>query len=185
MLGTLGDAALEAHGGELGSDFVAVDKLGVADYLGLYAEELMQAIAVGFYLLSKFLGVDERCERVGVCLGDKLHLAGGGELAQQVDKLGHVLLELLQGGAGDGERAAEGALGLLDHAQEGLGGGDVALGGYAGYDVVVEKVIVVVVVVADVKETVALQTVRLMYGEVETDCFHGRVSGGVGGVSDC
>ena len=39
-------------------------------------------------------------------------------------------------------------------------------------DVLVEEVVEIVVVFADVEETVTFKTERLMYFEIKTDCFH-------------
>ncbi len=44
--------------------------------------------------------------------------------------------------------------------------------GHTCNDVIVKEVIEVIVVFADVEETVTFQTERLMYLEVETNCFH-------------
>ena len=44
--------------------------------------------------------------------------------------------------------------------------------GHTGYDVLVEEVVEIVVVFADVEETVTFETERLMYFEIKTDCFH-------------
>ena len=42
----------------------------------------------------------------------------------------------------------------------------------AGDDFVVCEIIVIIMVVADIEETVAFQTERLMYLEIETDILH-------------
>ena len=44
--------------------------------------------------------------------------------------------------------------------------------GYAGDDVVVGEVIVIVMVVADIEEAVAFQAEWLMYLEIEANGFH-------------
>ena len=103
MLGALGEASLESHGEHLGGDVVRVDELGVAEHLGLDAEQRVEFVALGLDLLGEFLGVAEGGERVGVGGGEELDLAGVGELFEEVDELGYVLLELLDGGAGDGD----------------------------------------------------------------------------------
>ena len=172
VLGALGDAALEAHCENLRSDIVGIDKLGIAEHLGFHPEEFVQLVALHLHLLAEFFRIIERCQRVSVWCGNKLYLACVGKLVQQIDELGHVLLELLDGDTCDRDRAAECALGVVDHAQQCLCCGDIALMGYAGHDVVVEEVIVVVVVVTDVEETIALETERLMYLEVKTYGFH-------------
>ena len=172
MLGSFGDYALVAHGEYLGSKLVAIDELGVAEHLGRLTEEFLDFLVMHLDLVGKLLGIDKRCERVSIGLGQKLHAAGVGEFLEQVDKLGDVHLKLLESGACDGDGTLEGSLGVLDHLEEALGGGDVAALGYAGDDVVVGKVVIIVVVVAYVKEAVSFQTEWLMYLEVEADCFH-------------
>ena len=172
VLGAFGDASLEAHGQDLRGEFVAVNEFGVAQHLGLDAEQGLDLLALSLDLLFELLGVEERRQRVRVGGGGEFHAACLGQLLQQVDEFGYVYLELLQGYARHGYRAAEYALGLLDHAQQRLGGRDVALLSQTGDDVVVEEVVVVVVVIADVEEAVAFEPEGLMYLEVKIYSFH-------------
>ena len=58
---------------------------------------------------------------------------------------------------------------LLYHVEESVGHRDVAVFGDAGDYVIVGKIVVIIVVAADVKETVTFQTERLMYLEVEAN----------------
>lgn len=82
------------------------------------------------------------------------------------------MLELLESHTRDGDREAEASLIAFYHAQKSLCGRDVAVVGYAGDDIIVGEIIKVVVVAADVEETVTFETERLMYLEVETNSFH-------------
>ena len=122
-----------------------------------------------FDLSTEFFGVGERSERVSVCSGEELHLACVGKFAQHINKFGHILFELLEGNAGYGDSATEFALGFFNHTQQGLGCGDITLVSDAAHDVLVEEEVVVVMVVTDIKEAVAFQTVWLMYFEIETN----------------
>ena len=172
MFGTFGDTSLEAHGEDLRGEFVAVDQLGVAQHLGLDAEQRLDLLALHLDLLAELVGVEERCQRVGVGGGGELDRAGLGQLLEQIDEFGHVDLELFQGRARYGDRAAERAFALLDHPQQRFGRRYVALLCKAGDDVVVEEVVVVVVVVADVEEAVAFEPEGLVYLEVKIYGFH-------------
>ena len=162
MFGAFGEYAFVAHSQNLGGYLVAVYELGVAKHLGVNAEEDVDFVGEDAHLLGKFLGVSEGGEGAGVGDGQELHAAGVGQLFQEVNHLGHVLLKLLDGDAADGDGAFEGAVALLNHAQKCLCGRDVGALCYAGDDVVVEEIVVVVVVVANVKETVAFQAHGLM-----------------------
>ncbi len=62
---------------------------------------------MGLHLLLKLDGIGQRRQRVGVGLGQELHFTGVGEFLEQVDKLGNILLTLLEGDAGDRDRATE------------------------------------------------------------------------------
>ena len=91
----------ESHGENLGSHFIAVDKLGVAEHFGLNAEEVMQLFVMHAHLIGKFVRISERRERMGVCFGQEFNAAGGSELLQKVNEFGNILLELFEGGTGD------------------------------------------------------------------------------------
>ena len=45
VLGPFGEHTLEAHGGNLGTDFIAVDERGVAEHLWCLAKEFLNLIA--------------------------------------------------------------------------------------------------------------------------------------------
>ena len=172
MLSALGEHAVEAHVDQLGSEVVVVDEFGVADYLGGNTETAAEDAASVGYLLAEFVGVGERCQRVGEGLSYEFNATGVGEFLEDVEELGYVVLELFESDARDCDREAEAALVGLYHAQEGLCCRDVAVVCYAGDDVVVGEIIEVVVVAADIEEAVTFQTERLMYLEVKTNCFH-------------
>ena len=172
MLGALGYAPFETHVVDLRSEVVAVDELGVAQNFRLDAEQGMEFLTVGLDLQAEFLRVGKRRQRVGVGLGKELYLAGLGQLLQQVDEFGHILLELIQSRSCHRDSAAESAVGSLDHAQQALGGGYVGVGSYASDDIVVGEVVEIIMVVAYVEKAVAFEAERLMYLEIKTDCFH-------------
>ena len=132
----------------------------------------MEFLAVGLDLQTEFLRVGKRRQRMGVGLGKELYLAGLGQLLQQVDEFGHILLELIQSRSCHRDSAAESAVGSLDHAQQALGSGYVGVGGYASDDIVVGEVVEIIMVVAYVEKAVAFEAERLMYLEIKTDCFH-------------
>ena len=175
MLGTFGKNAVEAHVDELWCQVVVIYKLGVANHLGCNSEAAAEYAASVGYLLCELLGVGERCQRVGKWLSNELYAPCIGEFLEHVEEFGHIVLELFEGDARDCDREAEAALVGLDHAKECLCGRDIAVVGYTGDDVVVGEIIKVVVVAADVEETVAFETERLMYLEVKTNCFHCQV----------
>ena len=154
VLGTFGNHAFVAHIENHRCHFVAIYELGVAEHFGANSEEIVDLVVVHLHLGHEFLGIRKRAERVCIGLGQEFNAAGGSEFFQQVDELGHVELELFQGSAGDGECATEVGI-LLYHAQQAFCGGNITAVGYAGDDVVVGEIIIVVVVIADVEEAIA------------------------------
>ena len=173
VLGAFGDAPLVAHGVDLRGELVGVDQLRVSEHLGCHTEQRLDFLLVEVDLYAEFLGVGQRGQRVVVCLGQEFAFACFGKFAQEVDEFGHILLALLQGHARDGDGAAESAAGILDHAQQRFCGGYIGAVCDAGYYVVVGKVVIIIMRVADVEETVVFEAERLVYLEIEADCFHG------------
>ena len=172
MLGAFGNAALESHVDKLRGKLVAVDKLAVAEHLGCHAENLLDFVGMEFYLDAELLGVDERSQRMVVGLGQEFHFTCVGQFFEDIHKFGHILLALLERNACDGDGTAEFTVGVLDHFQQALCGGDVAAVGNAGDYVVVGKIIVIVMVVAYVEKAVAFQAERLVNLEIEANRFH-------------
>ena len=172
VLGIGGDGGFEAHGIDHRGHVVVINQLGVAEHLGLLAEELVDLGIVSLDLGHKLVGVVERRQAVGIGLAQELDAAGSGQFLHRVDELGYILFQLLQRGAADGEGHFELLAVFLDHVEQHLVGGQIRPLCDARDDVIVGKVIIVVVVVADVEETVMFQAERLMNLEIKTNRFH-------------
>ena len=146
-----------------------MNELGVSEHTRLLAEELLNHGVMGLDLARELLGVLQRGERVCVGLAQELHAAGGGQVLERVDKLGHILLNLFQCGAADRESHLETLAVLGNHLEQRGAGGQVGAACNARDDVVVGKVVVVIVVVTDVKKPVILQPEGLVYLEIKTN----------------
>ena len=103
---------------------------------------------------------------MGIGLGEKLYTAGFVELLEEFDDLGRVVFELLDGAAGERESAFEVAWIGFCHLYEGFKCGNVGAFGCFTDGARVFVIIVVIVVRADVEETVTLQVDVLVYLEI-------------------
>ena len=88
-------------------------------------------------------------------LGQELYAAEPGQFAETVDHFRSVDLHLLQGCARDGKGDFEFPPTLADHLHNGAVGRQIACIRDAAEDLFVLKIVVVIMVVADVKEAVA------------------------------
>ena len=165
VLGTLYDDTLVAHVGSHATNLVAIDKVGVAHHLGLYTEEFLYAASQTGNLVLEALLATQRSQTMAIGLCQEVCLASLCNLLQEVDNLGSILLEHLDGYTRERETALE-VIVLLAHLQQCGQCGNVAVVGCIADGALVLIVIVVVVVLADFKETIALQMNRLMYLEI-------------------
>ena len=173
MLGAFGQHRAEAHAGHHLADLVRVDQLRIAERRGFHTELLLDEAGVQLDLLLKILLRGQRGQRVGVGLGQKLHASRRRQLLERVEDLGGERTELLDGDAGDRERAAEPAFVLPDELQQQGVHRQVALAGHLLHDRAVQEVIQIIMVFAHVEETVFLQTPGLMYLKIDANGFHG------------
>ena len=111
-----------------------------------------------------------------VGLGQELHTACLRQRAEKFEHFGCVLLDKLQRNAADTEGYLEGLAVLLDHVEHRLQRRLVALLRQFGNDALVLVVVVVVMVRADVEETVALEVDGLVYLKVKANGFHRLMS---------
>ena len=121
------------------------------------------------------LGVrSKRCQGVIVGFGQKLHAAGGGKGLERVNHLRSEPLELVQGAAGDGVSDLELPLVCTYELQHELVHGKIALLGHTAQDCAVGKVVVVMGIFADIKESVQAEPGGLMDLEIQADalCCH-------------
>ena len=108
---------------------------------------------------------------MGVGLCEELHASG---LSQCLETLHHFRsesLELLYGSAGNGEGHLELLAVCLDEVGNHAVHREVAPGRNAAHNGAVFKIVKIMIVGADVKETVKSQSVGLMYLEVQTNAF--------------
>ena len=109
---------------------------------------------------------------MGIGLTQELDAAGLSQFLHRVDELGYILFQLFQCRTADREGHFELLAVLTNHVKEHLVSRQIRPLGDARDDVVVGEVIVIVVIVADIKETVVFQTERLMNLEIKTNRFH-------------
>ena len=136
------------------------------------AELALEHGRVFLHLLLEILLRGHCRERVGIGLAQKLDAARIHESTERVEYLRSIEPELLHDGSRKGERAAERALALLDDLQEEGIHRKIALAGDLLHYRTVGEVVEVVVVLAYVEEAVGLQTPRLVYLKIQTNCFH-------------
>ena len=149
------------------ADAVAVNQLGVAESGRPHAEQLFHRVRVQSHLPFELLFAGERRQRVGVGFGQKFHRAALRQLAETVDHLRRVELELFDGDAGNRERYPH-VFGPVfpDHLQQQLVHGQVARCGDFLENAPVEEVVEIKVIFAHVEEPVFLQSERLVYLKV-------------------
>ena len=103
---------------------------------------------------------------MAVRFGQKFDTARLVELIEEFEHLGAVLFQQFDGRAGEGEGALEIVAVVVGHLDEGIEGGDVAVFGRLGDGALVFVVVVIVVVGADVEETIALEVDVLVDFEI-------------------
>ena len=106
-----------------------------------------------------------------VGLGQEFHASGGGQGPEAVNHFRCKALELVQGAAGNGKSNFEFAFVCVDELQHELVHGKVALLGHTAQDGAVGKVVVVVGIFADIKESVQAEPGGLMDLEIQSDAL--------------
>ena len=96
MLCSLSDDPLIAHGCDLRGDLIGVDQFGIAeDTRALHSEELTELSLLHTYLTAELYRVKQRGEGVRIGLSDQLYTSRSDELLEALDKLGLIVLHLL------------------------------------------------------------------------------------------
>ena len=166
VLSALDHHALEAHVGHQGSDLVVVDERAVAEHLRALSEYLFNLLCLTFCLGDEVVDVAKRREAVAVWLSKELDASRCCQAPEEVEHFGGILLDELQRDAADAEGHFEGFAVLCNHVEHCLQGRLVAFLEEFVDDAFVLVVVVVVVVGADVEETIAFEVYGLVYLEV-------------------
>ena len=118
------------------------------------------------HLVGELLLGDQGSQGMVVGLAEELHTAGLGELAEALDDLGGIAVELLQDRTGDGEGQLEFPLVPGDRLEQELVHRQIALLRDALEDRAVGEIVVIVGVFADIEKSVKAQAGRLMDLEI-------------------
>ena len=169
MAGAFGKHRLEPQAIDHFADGVGVDELGVAERGGRDAEQVLDGLLVLEHLVGELGLGGEGGQGMVISLAEEFHAARGGQGPEGVDYLGGEALELLQGGTGDGEGHLELSLPRLDLLEELGVHRQIALLRDAAEDGPVGEIVIVVGILADIKESVEPQTGGLMDLEIQAD----------------
>ena len=107
-----------------------------------------------------------------VGLSQELHASRFGELLQDVNNLGGILFKLLQEDTADTEGHSEVLTVLVNHIQHCTECREIAvLSSFCGLALVL-IIIIIIMVGTNIKETITLQMIGLMYLKIKTNCLH-------------
>ena len=126
MVRAFGQHDLEAQFFQSHGQVVVVEEFRVAEGHRLFAEQTLDPRAVFLDLEVEFIPGIEKGQGVRAGFGHKLHAAGVGQGLEAVHHLGRVLLELVQGRAGDGEGHLEILAVAADQLEQQIVHGQVA-----------------------------------------------------------
>ncbi len=166
VAGALSQHGLESHSIDLLADAVGIYQLGISESLGSDSEMILDSFDMLFHLVLELTLIGEGGKRVVICLSEELHLTGIGQFLETPHHLRLIPVELLKSGTGDREGDFEILPILLDKIQKQLVHRKIALLGNPMEDGPVREIIIVMGVLADIKETVQSQPGGLMDLEI-------------------
>ena len=169
MACALGEHGLESQVINLACYGVGIDELGVTESDRLHSECVLDVGLVLLHLVREFRRGSQGGEGVVIGLAQEFHLARGRQLAEAVEHLGSVAVELFESRTGDGKSQLELALAFGDRLQEQLVHGQVAFLRNPFEDGPVGKIVVIMGVLAYIEEAVLAQSRGLMDLEIEAD----------------
>ena len=116
--------------------------------------------------MGEALLVDQRRQAVGVRLREELHATGLVELLELLQDLRRMQFQLLNAHAAQREGYFEILAMLLYHGQQGVQGRDITAFGNVADGAFILKSVIIIMVGADVEETITLQMNALVYLEI-------------------
>ncbi len=172
MIRPFGQHGLEAQFFQSHGQVVVIDKLRVAESDRLLAEEPPDARAVLSDLKIKFIPGVEKGQGVRAGFGHKFHAAGVGQCPEAVHHLGRVLLELVQGRAGDGKGHLEILAVTADQLEQQIIHAQVADARSEQQRVAIAVVVLINGILAHIKNGVAAKSVRFVYFVTQAERWH-------------
>ena len=155
---------------------VCVQQFRVPNGLCLHTEDALEQLALFLELLFHLALVVLRSQRVTVRRGEELYAFRSGQILQDINHLGVELLEHLNHRTAYAQRAVELTLTQINHVADGLTQRHVRSLYQPVYMFLRGHVIIVVMVMADIKETITLQTIRCMHLKAKTYIFHNAIN---------
>ena len=167
MLGTLGQHGLVAHLLEVVCHLVGVEQFGIPYRRSLESEDIFDEVGLEGELLFELLLVVLRGDRIAVRGSQELDTLGGCQFFEYIDHFRCELLEHLERHARHCDGAMELAFRQLDHVAQGVTQRHIG-----GVHQPLEVFLGLHVVLTNIKETIAFQTVRSMHLKAKTYIFH-------------
>ncbi len=163
----LGEDGVVSHVAHEMGQIVVVDQLGIAKNPRLLAEQVLDVLPVLFDLGPEFLARIKERQGVVICFVEKFHASGLVQVVEGFHCFRDILLDLLQGRAGDRIGDAEPPLMNADRFQQRPIGRDIAFVGDLPADFGV--FVIVEIVPVGVENAVTPKPKRLMNLKIKAD----------------
>ena len=172
MLGTLGQHTLEAHAGHYGTDLIVVDQARVTEHLGGFAKHLFHLVALAHHFFLEAIFVGQRRQAMGIRFCQEFAAAGVVQLMQEVQNGRSINLQLFQCHTRDGEGDFKSSSRIFDHFQQSCQCRNIRMFGHITDTGFIGVVIIIIVVSANVEETITFQVNNLVYFKIKTNRSH-------------
>ncbi len=165
MLGTFGEDGFVTQLIQVVRKLIGIEQLCVPYALCLHSQDHLQQFTLELKLFLELLLIILRSQRISVRGSKELNGLGGSQLLEDIDHLRVELLEHLQHRTADAQGAVELTFGEVDHVFDSLAKRQIR-GLYQPVNVLFGgHIIIVIMVMTDLKETIALQTIRCVHLE--------------------
>jgi len=170
MLSSLRNTPFKSHRCNHPGYFIGIDQLGIAKYFRPLTEQHFDFIIVHFDLIDKFFRIFKGSQRVCIRFGKELYASCLCQVPHTIYKFRYINLELFQCNSGNRKRGFKFPVRVLNHFQQSIVCRNIRTVSYTAHNLFIIKIVIVIMIVAYIKETITFQTERLM--NLKTDGFH-------------
>ena len=172
MLGAFGEHYFVTHIGHHSADFVGINQLGVPESSRFLSEKLFDFPGLCLYLFGKLFFAFQSGEGVGIRLGQKFHISGGGQLLKTFEHIGGIGLKLVESRSRNGKTDFESTAVFVDKVEQQGVHRQVVFACHLAHNVLVVVVVEIILFFTDVEKAVTSEPHRLVYLKIKTNSFH-------------
>ncbi len=169
---TFSQHTFKTHISYRSANLIRIDQTRVTEYFRLLAKYLFDLGTHTFHLFAETIFISQRGKTMRIRLAQEFTTSGLIQLMQQLDHTGRMYFQLFQRHTRNRQSHLKSITVILCHFNQGTQRRNIGTFSYITDTAFIFIIIIIIMITAYIKTTIAFQMDNLMYFKIKTYCFH-------------